>query len=275
VEAIVGADVADVSAPTRIRSGEPIVLRVERLRRRPAVRNVTFSLHRGEVLGLAGLVGAGRSETARIIFGADPPEAGKMIFGGVEFQPRSPYDAMQAGIGFIPEERRSEGLIIDKSIAFNIGLTQLRSLWAAPGIPLIDMGRRASRAEDVARRLAMKTPSVAEPVGRLSGGNQQKVVIGKWLDRGVKLLILDEPSRGVDIAARIEIHRIIRELAAAGQSIIVISADPEELPGLCDRVLVMSEGEVVDELVGPAITREAILHASYIRPDTSAIEAEA
>jgi ABC-type sugar transport system ATPase subunit len=275
VEAIVGADVAEVSGRARIRSGEPIVLRVERLRRRPAVRNVSFALHRGEVLGLGGLVGAGRSETARIIFGADSPEGGKMILDGVEFRPRSPYDAMRAGIGFIPEERRSEGLVIDKSIAFNIGLTQLRSLWAAPGIPLIDMSRRASRADEVVRRLAMKTPSVAEPVGRLSGGNQQKVVIGKWLDRGVKLLILDEPSRGVDIAARSEIHRIIRELAAGGQSIIVISADPEELPELCDRVLVMSEGELVDELVGPAITREAILHASYMRPDPRAIEAEA
>ena len=268
VEAIVGADVTDVSPQPRLRSAEQIVLQVERLRRRPAVRDVTFALHRGEVLGLAGLVGAGRSETARIIFGADRAEAGKIVLDGVEFRPRSPYEAMRAGVGFVPEERRSEGLIIDKSVAFNVGLTHLRSLWLAPAIPLLDMKRRANRAEAVVRQLALKTRSVDERVGRLSGGNQQKVVIGKWLGRAVKLLILDEPSRGVDVAARAEIHRIIRELAASGQSILVISADAEELPGLCDRILVMSEGEVVAELAGPAITREAILRASYIRPQS-------
>ena len=274
MEAIVGADVTDVSLQPRVRSAEPIVLQVERLRRRPAVRDVTFALHRGEVLGLAGLVGAGRSETARIMFGADKAETGKMLLDGVEFQPRSPYDAMRAGVGFIPEERRSEGLIIDKSVAFNVGLTHLRSLWRAPGVPLLDMRRRANRAEEVVRQLALKTRSVEERVGRLSGGNQQKVVIGKWLGRGVKILILDEPSRGVDVAARAEIHRIIRELAASGQSIIVISADAEELPGLCDRVLVMSEGEVVAELIGPAITREAILRASYVRPKSRETEVQ-
>ena len=274
VEAIVGADVTDVSLQPRVRSAEPTVLQVERLRRRPAVRDVTFALHRGEVLGLAELVGAGRSETARIIFGADRAETGKMLLDGVEFQPRSPYDAMRAGVGFIPEERRSEGLIIDKSVAFNVGLTHLRSLWLAPGVPLLDMRRRANRAEEVVRQLALKTRSVEERVGRLSGGNQQKVVIGKWLGRGVKILILDEPSRGVDVAARAEIHRIIRELAASDQSIIVISADAEELPELCDRVLVMSEGEVVAELIGPAITREAILRASYVRPKSRRTEVQ-
>ena len=274
VEAIVGGELTELSTQLRVRSAEPIVLKVERLSRRPAVRDVTFALHHGEVLGMAGLVGAGRSETARIMFGADQAEAGVMLLDGVAFKPRSPYDAMRAGVGFVPEERRSEGLIIEKSLAFNVGLTDLQSLWRAPYIPLLDMKRRATRAEAVVRQLALKTPSVEERVGRLSGGNQQKVVIGKWLGRGVKILILDEPSRGVDIAARAEIHRIIRELAASGQSIIVISADAEELPGLCDRVLVMSEGEVVTELTGGSISREAILRASYIRPASRDIEVQ-
>jgi ribose transport system ATP-binding protein/rhamnose transport system ATP-binding protein len=245
-----------------------VIFRVQGLRRLPAVKDVGFDLHRGEVLGLAGLVGAGRSETVRMIFGADRPHAGTMVLEGAAFAPRSPGEAMQAGIGLVPEERRSEGLILEKSVAFNIGLTNLKALQMSPLLPLLQMGKRTSQAEELVNRLLVKTPSTTIPVGRLSGGNQQKVALAKWLARELKILILDEPSRGVDVGARAEIHRIIRDLAEHGLSTIVISSDAEELPGLCDRVLVMCEGVVAAELRGTGVTREAILHASYAHSET-------
>jgi ribose transport system ATP-binding protein len=198
-----------------------------------------------------------------MIFGADRLHGGAMTLEGKPYRPRFPGDAMEAGLGLVPEERRSEGLILEKSLAFNIGLTNLEALRFSPLLPLLRMGKRTSQAEELVRRLLVKTPSTAVPVGRLSGGNQQKVAIAKWLARRLKILILDEPSRGVDVGARAEIHRIIRELAADGLSTIVISSDAEELPGLCDRVLVMCEGAITGELIGRGVTREAILHLSY------------
>jgi len=262
IEAIVGT-VPDPVAATPVRGRGAVVLAVRRLERGRLVRGVCFDLHRGEVLGLAGLVGAGRSETARIIFGADRADAGAMTLNGQRFAPRSPADAVRAGVGLVPEERRSEGLVLEKSVAFNLSLTTLRALYVMPGLPLIDMRRRQRRAEEMVARLMIKTPDADASVKRLSGGNQQKVVIGKWLARPLELLILDEPSRGVDIGARGEIHRTIRALAASGLSVIVISSEAEELPGLCDRVLVMVEGRIAVEIEGPAITREALVHASY------------
>ena len=262
IEAIVGTAPDEAEARTARDRGE-VVLGVRGLQRGLLVRGVSFDAHRGEVLGLAGLVGAGRSETARIVFGADRPDAGSMVLSGRPFAPCDPADAVRAGIGLVPEERRSEGLVLEKSIAFNLGLTAPRSLQVLPGVPLVDMSRRDGRAEEMVRRLLIKAPGVAAPVGRLSGGNQQKVVIGKWLSRPLELLILDEPSRGVDVGARREIHRVIRDLAAGGLTVIVISSEAEELPGLCDRVLVMVEGRVAAEFEGPAITREALVRASY------------
>ena len=262
IEAIVGA-VQDEAEARPARDRGEVVLGVRGLRRGRLVRGVSFDLHRGEVLGLAGLVGAGRSETACIVFGADRPDAGHMTLNGRPFMPRTPADAVRAGIGLVPEERRSEGLILGKSVAFNLGLTAPRALHALPGVPLIDMRRRDQRAEEMVRRLLIKASSVATPVGRLSGGNQQKVVIGKWLSRPLEVLILDEPSRGVDVGARREIHRVIRDLAAVGLSVVVISSEAEELAGLCDRVLVMVEGRVAAEFEGPAITREVLVGASY------------
>jgi ABC-type sugar transport system ATPase subunit len=263
VRAIVGGEAPEALTASDAPLSREIVFRAEGLRRLPMVKSISFDLHRGEVLGLAGLVGAGRSETARMIFGADRPQGGAMSLEGKPFRPRSPGDAMEAGLGLVPEERRSEGLILEKSIAFNIGLTNLEALRVSPLLPLLRMGKRTSQAEALVRRLLVKTPSTAIPVGRLSGGNQQKVAIAKWLARSLKILILDEPSRGVDVGARAEIHRIIRDLAAEGLSTIVISSDAEELPGLCDRVLVMCEGVIAGELIGRGVTREAILHASY------------
>jgi len=263
IEAIVGGPVPEMTIHALPRPDAAVTLRLDGIRRAPRVRGVSLALHRGEVLGLAGLVGAGRSELVRIVFGADRPDGGTMTLAGKPFAPRNPAAAMRAGVGLVPEERRSEGLVLMKSIAFNLGLTNLEALKAAPGLPVVSLGRRARLAEEMARRLKIKAPGVDAAVGRLSGGNQQKVVIGKWLARRPNILILDEPTRGVDIGARTEIHRLIRELAADGLSVIVISSEAEELPELSDRVLVMVEGRIVRELSGAAITRNAIVQASY------------
>jgi ABC-type sugar transport system ATPase subunit len=263
VRAIVGGDVAATTAAVGGGAGGPVLLETRGLGRGTAVRDVSLQLRAGEVLGLGGLVGAGRSELARLLFGADKPDRGIVLLRGKQWQCRGPYDAVAHGIGFIPEERRSQGLILRQDITFNINLPDLKPLRFAKALPLISLGRAARRAQQVAGQLRVKTDRVSTPVNELSGGNQQKVVIGKWLTRDTRVLILDEPSRGVDVGARAEIHKSIKELAAGGAGIIVISSEVEELPGLCDRVLVMVEGRIAGELSGPEITKEAILQLSY------------
>ena len=263
VTAIVGHDTEPTLALTAPKLADKPVLTVANLRRLPAVRDVSLSVHAGEVLGLAGLVGAGRTELARLIFGAERCDSGTMVLDGATYRPRSPAQAVKAGIGYVPEERRADGLLLTKSIGFNLSLANLDKVIFAPLLPVISGRARNFLALDTIRRLAIKTQGPSQPVGRLSGGNQQKVVIGRWLNRKPKLLILDEPTRGVDIGARGEIHRLVRELARDGMAVIAISSEPDELPDLCDRVLVMAEGRIVQELKGADVTRAAIIGASY------------
>ena len=264
VRGIVGGDLAELgtSAGDRHETGE-VVLELKDVARPPRVRGMSLELHAGEVLGLAGLVGAGRTELARLIFGVDALENGTMTLDGRPFRPHAPADAVAAGVVLVPEERRSEGLVLDQSVGFNLNLPFLEPVRVLPGIPLVSTRRSNARARAIMERLQIKAESVDTPVRQLSGGNQQKVVIGKWLTLTTRVLVLDEPSRGVDVGARLEIHRIIRELADHGTAVLVISSDHEELPGLCDRVLVMVEGKLSGELRGPAITKEAILQLSY------------
>jgi len=262
VQAIVGGAVEHLSKARDAAPGE-VILSVRGLRRLPRVAQASFDLRRGEVLGLGGLVGAGRSELARLLYGADRPDAGGMKIEGRPFAPRTPAGAVRAGLGLVPEERRTEGLLLGKSIAFNLSLGNLTPLLASPVLPFISPRKRARLAQATIHDLSIKARSPEQPVGRLSGGNQQKVVIGRWLRSKPKILILDEPTRGVDIGARGEIHRLIRELAGQGMAVLVISSEPDELPDLCDRVLVMAEGRIVRELAGADLTRSAIIEASY------------
>ena len=263
VEAIIGGIPAEQQPVRHSAVGRKVALRVENLARLPRVRGVSFDLHEGEVLGLGGLVGAGRTELVRLIYGADRPDSGMMMLDGVPFAPKTPHDAVKAGLGLVPEERRAEGLILAKSVAFNVSLANLKRIVMSPALPLISHRARSSLALDTIRALSIKTERVETPVGRLSGGNQQKVVIGRWLASAPRLLILDEPTRGVDIGARAEIHRLIRGLAEKGMAVLVVSSEPDELPDVCDRVLVMAEGRIVRELVGAAVSRSAIVEASY------------
>jgi ribose transport system ATP-binding protein/rhamnose transport system ATP-binding protein len=262
VEAIVGGAVEQLTHDKHYVRKETI-LSAHGLTRLPKVINISFDLHRGEVLGIGGLVGAGRTELVRLIYGADRPDAGLMALEGKPFVPKSPAQAVKAGLGLVPEERRADGLLLTKSVAFNLQLANLVNIIRSPALPLIDYKRRESLSAQVVRDLAVKTQSIETPVGLLSGGNQQKVVIGRWLLRAPKILILDEPTRGVDIGARADIHRLIRSLAARGMAVIVVSSEPDELPDLCDRVLVMAEGRIVKELTGTNITRNAVVEASY------------
>ena len=263
VEAIVGGVIETPVMRRNHRSLTEPALSVRNLARAPKVKGLSFDLRKGEVLGLGGLVGAGRTELARLLFGADRPQEGAMTLEGKPYAPRSPHDAVKSGVGFVPEERRVEGLILSKSLAFNVGLANLKSIIFHQALPFISGSRRKRLAERAIRDLAIKTTGAETPVGRLSGGNQQKVVIARWLASKLKVLILDEPTRGVDVGARAEIHRLIRKLAADGMAVLVISSEPEELPDMCDRALVMAEGRIVGELAGEELTRQRIIAASY------------
>ena len=263
VEAIVGRAVEAPAKTTKPFGDGDVVLKVSGLTRLPRVKGISFELRRGEVLGIGGLVGAGRTELIRLIYGADKRDSGAMTLHGQPFAPKSPAQAVRAGLGLVPEERRAEGLVLTKSVAFNMQLASLSKMVWRPSVPLIDARRREALCQGVVRDLTIKTESVETPVGKLSGGNQQKVVLGRWMLRAPGVLMLDEPTRGVDIGARGEIHKLIRAFAEQGMAVLVISSEPEELPDLCDRVLVMAEGAIVQELGGAALSRNAIIEASY------------
>ncbi|GHV85445.1 ribose import ATP-binding protein RbsA [Spirochaetia bacterium] len=265
IEAIVGGKINTVSLVTKSQADKPEILQARRLKSGSKVQNVSFTLHSGEVLGIGGLVGAGRTELANLLFGVDKIEDGELFLEGKPYRPKNPGDAIKNGIALVPEERRTQGLILKDSIDFNLSLTNLESLRITKGLFFLNTKKSARLSRDVVKNLDVKTPSINTPVIDLSGGNQQKIVIGKWLNRQMKVIIFDEPSRGVDVGARAEIHSKIRELAAAGTAVIVISSDNEELPRVCDRVLIMSFGKISGELSGKEITKEAILYKSYER----------
>ncbi len=224
------------------------------------VRGCGFDLHAGEVLGIAGLVGAGRTELARLVFGADPRVSGEIKVDGVPVRLRTPLDAIRAGVVYLTEDRKGRGLFLDMSVRDNIN-TCACSRDARPG-GILNLARARERAVAAIRELAIRVPSPRVNVGALSGGNQQKVLLSRLLELEPRVLILDEPTRGVDIGAKSEIYRIINELASRGIGVIVISSELPEIVGTADRVLVMREGELVGELGGYSgrpVSQEAII----------------
>ena len=239
----------------------PVVFRSSAIARAPVVQGVDLTVHAGEVLGIAGLVGSGRTEFARIVFGAEKPDTGTMVLDGKAYAPRDIHGAIKSGVALVPEERRSQGLILDRSVSMNINLASLRQLRTAT-TGLLSAGKARARATEMISALAIKTPSPAVQVRQLSGGNQQKVVMAKWLVGQCRLLICDEPSRGVDVAARAEIYRLIREQADGGTAAIVISSEFDELKE-CDRVAVMREGKIVGFLDHNDISEHAILELCF------------
>jgi ABC-type sugar transport system ATPase subunit len=241
-------------------AGNP-ALSLRGLRRAPLVNGVDLDIMPGEVVGLTGLVGSGRTEVARMVFGADRPNGGEMFLDGTPYRPRSVVSAIRSGVALVPEERRSQALFLEKSIDFNIALPTLRALRSGP-LRLLSNRRRTERSERMVKSLGIKTGSTQTPVRQLSGGNQQKVVMAKWLVGNCKVLLLDEPSRGVDVSARAEIYGVIREQAALGTAVLVISSEFDELKG-CDRVVVLREGRVTADLGPDEVSESAILAASF------------
>jgi ribose transport system ATP-binding protein len=238
-------------------AGRTPLVRVEGLRLRPRARPISFALHAGEIVGMAGLMGSGRTELAEALFGIRPPAEGEVRLDGVRTRVQSPTEAIAAGILLVPEDRRLQGLILSASVQDNISLPSLERLsrWQ-----LVSRRREHELARDLCGRLNVRTPSVEQTVGLLSGGNQQKVVLAKWLARDPRLLILDEPTRGVDVGAKTEIYALMDRLARQGVAVLMISSDLEELLGMSDRVLVMHEGTLAGELGRAQMSEEAIMH---------------
>lgn len=252
---MVGRELESEFPKTQLQRGEE-VFKVEGLTRGKVVRDVSFRLHRGEIFGLAGLVGAGRSELARLIFGADKKEAGKCYLERKEISPQSPREAIDLGIGLLTEDRNRFGLIMAMSVRENISLPHLRSLLRGF---FIDRKKESEATSSYVEQLSIKTPSLAQQVEYLSGGNRQKVVLARWLFTKCKLLIFDEPTAGIDVGVKYEIYNIINRLAAEGIGVIVISSQLPELLGICNRIGVMCEGKLAGILSREEATQEKVM----------------
>ena len=257
VQWMVGRELKEEAIPAREKQPlRPEVLRVENLGR-DWVHGVNFSVNAGEIFGFAGLVGSGRTEVARMIFGADRKQTGKIFLDGEAINPRSPAEAIRLGIGLLTEDRNQQGLIMGLSVQENIVLSsydQLRAGWK------INWRRVKEISQAHVERLSIRTPSLGQKVANLSGGNRQKVVLARWLTTNCRVLIFDEPTWGVDVGVKREIHQLIRNLAAEGRAIIVISSDLPEVMSLADRLGVMWEGQLVGTLAREEATQEKIMH---------------
>ncbi|HEY9064409.1 MAG TPA: sugar ABC transporter ATP-binding protein, partial [Burkholderiaceae bacterium] len=260
---MVGRALADTANEFRDTSGHDVVLEVEGLTRGHAIRDVSFALRKGEILGFAGLMGAGRTEVARAIFGADKLDAGTIRVHGMPVSIKSPADAVAHGIGYLSEDRKHFGLATGLDVETNIALASLASF--VGGHLLLDQAGMRSAAERYVKQLQIKTPSVQQPVRLLSGGNQQKIVIAKWLLRDCDILFFDEPTRGIDVGAKAEIYKLLNALAAQGKAIVMISSELPEVLRLSHRILVMCEGRITGELPIQEATQEKIMQLATQR----------
>ncbi|WP_425148574.1 sugar ABC transporter ATP-binding protein [Deinococcus sp.] len=256
VRQMVGRDLGELYPRCDTVPGE-VALSVRDLTQPGVFEDVSFEVRRGEIVGLAGLVGAGRSEVARAIFGIDARAAGVVKVNGHVMPPLSPGAVMAAGLGLVPEDRRQQGLVMDMSIERNANLAilnRLRSGW------LMNRDAESLSARDWTGKLRLKAHRLSDPVSSLSGGNQQKVVLAKWLATSPSVLIVDEPTRGIDVGAKAEVHRTLSELAASGLAVLMISSDLPEVLGMADRILVMREGRLVGELSRDQSSEEAVMY---------------
>jgi rhamnose transport system ATP-binding protein len=258
VRSMVGRSVEQLY-PSRTGEASDDTLIVEGLTRTGVFADVSFSVRRGEIVGLAGLVGSGRSEVARAIFGVDDRDAGVVTVAGRRLRAGDPRAAIEAGVAMVPEDRREQGLILDLSIERNATLPRLGAVsrWG-----LVRRSRERAMATTWADRLGVKRGRMTDPVATLSGGNQQKVVLGKWLATEPAVLIVDEPTRGIDVGAKVEVHALLSELAASGIAVLMISSELPEVLGMADRVLVMHEGRLTAELSREDATEEKVLQAA-------------
>jgi ribose transport system ATP-binding protein len=258
---MVGRDLdGSLNRATRTPAGA-VLLRVEKLKAPPVVRDVSFEVQAGEILGIAGLMGSGRTETMRALFGADPRATGRIFVKGKEVQIRHPADAVKLGIGFLTEDRKGQGLLLSKPIRTNISLARMRGEIAPLGWVQRVVEDRV--ADTWIRRLSVRCSSAEQAAANLSGGNQQKVLLARWLYRNCDILICDEPTRGIDVGAKFEIYHLLSELAGRGKAIVVISSDLKELLLLCDRIAVMSAGKLVTQFRRGEWTEDRIMAAAF------------
>ena len=260
---MVGRTLTDAEPSQRGTDKGEVALEVNHLNAGPLVRDVSFALHKGEILGFAGLMGAGRTEVARAVFGADPVESGEIIVNGVKATIRTPSDAVRRGIGYLSEDRKRFGLATGMDVEANIVMSNLRKFLSFNFFLRRKQMRRT--ASHFIKLLGIRTPSAAQTVRLLSGGNQQKIVIAKWLERNCDVLFFDEPTRGIDVGAKSEIYKLLRELAGQGKAIVMISSELPEVLRMSDRIVVMCEGRITGELSAAEATQERIMQLATRR----------
>ena len=263
ISLMVGRTISDVRISTTVPIDAPVAMEVRQLNRGNEIRNVSFSLYEGEILGFAGLMGAGRTEVARAIFGADPLDSGEIEVQGETVDIRSPVDAVANGIGYLSEDRKQFGLASGMHVRSNITLASLEKFSSVFGV--LDESEMAKVSESFIELLDVRTPNDQQDVRFLSGGNQQKVVMAKWLLRDCNILIFDEPTRGIDIGAKAEIYKLLVELAEQGKAIIVISSELPEVLRLSHRIVVMCEGRLTGVLQGGSSTQKEIMELATRR----------
>jgi ribose transport system ATP-binding protein len=255
IQAMVGREVEQLFPKQAAQRGDEAI-RVENLYRRPVLHAISFTAYRGEILGIAGLVGSGRTELARAIFGADPLDSGTIYIKGRPVDIHSPRQAIRQGLGFLTEDRKTQGLVLAMTLESNLALTVYdRLTW----LTWIRQAQRRQLAQDYIGRLNIRPPQPERQVRYLSGGNQQKVVLGKWLARQTDILIFDEPTRGIDVGAKAEVHQLMSDLAHAGVCVMMISSELPEILNMSDRILVMREGQLVAQLDRHEATQELVM----------------
>ena len=250
-----GKEISYGALRSGLKSDEKI-LEVKNLTRKGQFENISFSLHKGEVLGITGPRGSGRTELALSLFGMNPPDSGEIYIDGKRVSIRSNQEAINLGIGYVPENRLVQGLVLDQPVVHNIVITNLKKLLGR--FYLVDTKRKRSFAENAVKTFGIKTAGIDVPAKTLSGGNQQKVVLAKWILTAPRILILDGPTIGIDVAAKESIYNLIRELSEKGVSIILISDEPSEVINNCDRILLMKNGRILEEFLPNEITEEEL-----------------
>jgi ribose transport system ATP-binding protein len=266
ISLMVGREIYQTSKRSSEKEDEEVVLEVRNLNRGRVIKNVSFKLKRGEILGFAGLLGAGRTEVARAIFGADPIDSGEIYIKGRRVHIKSPTDAVKHGIGYLSEDRKRYGLMLGLDVEDNIVIATLERFLGRLG-----WVKRSKTSEEARMRvdeLDIKTPSLQQKVKYLSGGTQQKVVVAKWLTRNCDILIFDEPTRGIDVGAKSEIYKLLNELAESGKSIIMISSELPEILRMSHRIIVMCEGRITGELMAEEATQERIMQYATMRTNS-------
>jgi ribose transport system ATP-binding protein len=262
---MVGRVIFNTTKPSSEKVGDETVLEVKNLKQGSVIKNVSFHLKKGEILGFAGLMGAGRTEVARAIFGADPLDSGEVYVYGKKAQIKDPHDAVKLGIGYLSEDRKRFGVLIGMDVKTNVAIASFKKFMSFSG--WMKRSEIQSNAEQYVDTLKIKTPSVHQLVKFLSGGNQQKVVISKWLMQDCQILIFDEPTRGIDIGAKNEIYKLLNELADQGKSLIMISSELPEILRLSHRIITMCEGRITSELTNSEASQELIMKYATMRSE--------